>query len=300
MKSETLYIVGNGFDLHHGIPSDYNAFGKYLKAVDAATYALVEEYFPVDDDAFWWDFEARLADFDAESLLDNMSHFMAPYSSDDWSDSGHHDFQYEVGEVVGAISETLRDRFTDWVRTLAIPTSDNPPCPLVNLDRDAVFLTFNYTSTLQTLYRVDPSRVLHIHGSAAEPTEKLVLGHDWTAGAGERFSDRADAARDDVRLLEAYDIADGYFRSTFKPTSDIIAANEAFFLGLAQVREIRVMGHSLSAVDALYLRRTIAAVDAARTRWTISYHSKPASAVEAFAPLGIDPRLVRYARLAEF
>lgn len=25
------YIVDNGFDLHHGIPSSYAAFGRYLK-----------------------------------------------------------------------------------------------------------------------------------------------------------------------------------------------------------------------------------------------------------------------------
>ncbi|WP_084646384.1 AbiH family protein [Devosia insulae] len=32
--SKRLYIVGNGFDRHHGIPSDYSEFGAYLKGVD--------------------------------------------------------------------------------------------------------------------------------------------------------------------------------------------------------------------------------------------------------------------------
>jgi hypothetical protein len=27
---ETLYIIGNGFDLHHGIPSKYSDFKIYL------------------------------------------------------------------------------------------------------------------------------------------------------------------------------------------------------------------------------------------------------------------------------
>ncbi|MER8808248.1 AbiH family protein [Mesorhizobium australicum] len=35
---KTLYIVGNGFDLRHGIPSSYKAFGEYLRTVDAKTY----------------------------------------------------------------------------------------------------------------------------------------------------------------------------------------------------------------------------------------------------------------------
>jgi len=300
MRSELLYIVGNGFDLHHDIPSDYNAFGRYLKAVDRDTYALVEEYFPVDDDAFWWQFEARLADFDCDSLLENLSHFMTPYGADDWSDSGHHDFQYEVSEAVETISKTMRSHFADWVRTLPIPAVDKFQRPLVRLDQEAVFLTFNYTSTLQKLYRIEPSHVLHIHGAAADPTESLVLGRAWKPRVGERFSDRADPERDDVRLLAAYDVADGYFRDTFKPTSRIIAANAAFFDDLAGVREVRVMGHSLSAVDAPYIERIVSSIDRARTRWTISYHSDPKSTAQAFAPFGIAPSLVRYAKLADF
>lgn len=48
--STTLYIIGNGFDRHHNIPSDCRDFGRYLKAVDRDTYREVENYFSVDDD----------------------------------------------------------------------------------------------------------------------------------------------------------------------------------------------------------------------------------------------------------
>ncbi|HQW20079.1 MAG TPA: AbiH family protein [Rhodocyclaceae bacterium] len=42
--SAALYIIGNGFDLHHEIPSDYRDFGSYLAAVDCDTYREVEAY----------------------------------------------------------------------------------------------------------------------------------------------------------------------------------------------------------------------------------------------------------------
>ena len=69
-----LYIIGNGFDIHHGIDSKYSAFGKFLFVNDRETYNFVEKYFAVEDD-FWSDFEARLADFDAGSLIENASDF---------------------------------------------------------------------------------------------------------------------------------------------------------------------------------------------------------------------------------
>jgi len=46
---DRLYIIGNGFDRYHDIPSDYLDFGRYLKEADPATYREVETYFAVDD-----------------------------------------------------------------------------------------------------------------------------------------------------------------------------------------------------------------------------------------------------------
>ncbi|TGV85452.1 AbiH family protein [Mesorhizobium sp. M00.F.Ca.ET.217.01.1.1] len=54
----TLYVIGNGFYLHHGIESGYWRFGEYLKANDAATFEVVERYFELDG-GFRSDFEAR-------------------------------------------------------------------------------------------------------------------------------------------------------------------------------------------------------------------------------------------------
>jgi len=59
MTATTPYIIGNGFDRHHGIPSDYRDFARFLAQVDPETYRFVEDVFSVDD-AFWWEFETRL------------------------------------------------------------------------------------------------------------------------------------------------------------------------------------------------------------------------------------------------
>ena len=78
--SQPLYIIGNGFDRHHNIPSNYSDFGHYLKTVDSETYREVENYFCVDDD-FWWQFEEQLANFDADTTIEYASQFLMSYGA---------------------------------------------------------------------------------------------------------------------------------------------------------------------------------------------------------------------------
>src|SRR5437868_4116909 len=175
---QILYIVGNGFDLHHGVQSSYAAFGQYLKEVDPDTYVKLKRYFSVGDD-FWWQFEAQLAHLDTDSLLDDAAAHLPSYGADDWSDAGHHDYEYELDRVVAAISSTLRLRFSDWVRQLVIPSPTLLISKLLPLRRDGRFLTFNYTDTLQRVYGIPDASVIHIHGAAAHANAQLVFGHGW-------------------------------------------------------------------------------------------------------------------------
>jgi Bacteriophage abortive infection AbiH len=164
--SDILYIIGNGFDLHHGIPSAYSAFGRYLAERDRATAEFVARYFYVNSD-FWSEFEERLASFDSDKLVEDAAQFLVPYSADDWSDAYHHDYQYEIGRVVSALTETMRARFAEWVRQLPIPNPAAIGAVRLSIDATATFLNFNYTSSLQRLYAVPDAQILHIHGSAA-------------------------------------------------------------------------------------------------------------------------------------
>ena len=120
--ANTLYIIGNGFDLHHGIPSSYKAFGEYLQKRDSGTYDVVEKYFDVNAQ-FWAEFEEHLASFDSDLLIEDASDFLVSYAAEDWSDAYHHDYQYEIEQAVGAISKTLRLRFAEWISAAQDPSA---------------------------------------------------------------------------------------------------------------------------------------------------------------------------------
>jgi|APLak6261659701_1056019.scaffolds.fasta_scaffold00297_3 hypothetical protein len=294
--SASLYIIGNGFDRHHDIPSDYRDFGRYLAAVDRDTYREVEAYFNVDDE-FWWQFEQQLANFDTDAAIDYASQFLMSYGADDWSDSGHHDYQYELERVVEAISKTLQERFAQWVRQLPIPSLSSCYTGLLPLDPNAFYLSFNYTQTLQRTYGIPDGQILHIHGKASDPSDRLILGHGWERSASESLNHGVDMSEADIRVIEGNEIVDGYFSATFKPTAQIIADNQTFFSNLNAIRQIYVMGHSLFEVDAPYFAAIIKNIDSSSVRWMISYHRNPTDAQAKFSKFGIDMSLASFATL---
>lgn len=268
MKASSLYIIGNGFDLWHGIKSSYWSFREYVKHRDSDVFREVEEYLTTEED--WSDLEASLANLDIDVIADNLGHFMPSYGADNWSDSGHHDFQYEVGQLVERLSSRLRYLFGQWIRSLAIPTAASAPRLLPPFDRNAVFLNFNYTSTLSTVYGVPPQRILFIHGCAAQPDEALVLGHAWSPDDRPSLNDHPDVEEMDTRQYEANAIVDEYFSETFKHSTEIIAQNEDFFSSLDDVEDVWVLGHSLAEVDGPYFKALLAQNGIARSRWHVA------------------------------
>lgn len=295
---KNLYIIGNGFDLHHGIPSTYGNFACFLRRVEPDTYSNIEKYFDVDNE-FWGEFEARLANFDAVLAIEYAQLFLTPYGAEDWSDAGHHDFQYELDRIVRSLSKTLQTRFSEWVRSLQIPTQADYRGATIPVDGVATYLTFNYTDTLQCLYGIDEQQILHLHGRAICARQELILGHGWQPKDEDRVSLGVDPIEADTRYWEGLQTVDSYFSATFKPTKDVIASNQPFFQSLGSIERIFVMGHSFAEVDLPYFNEIIKNIDSTKAHWTISYYEDLGSIQENFYALGIGESLACFATLDE-
>jgi hypothetical protein len=222
------------------------------------------------------------------------------YGVEDWSDAGHHDYQYELERVVEAISSTMLERFADWIRKLPIPAADSFSGKLLPLDPGARYLNFNYTPTLQRTYGIADGQVLHIHGQAGSPTDQLVLGHGWRRTPTDSLNYGVVGEDADTRVLEGNRIVDDYFSATFKPTDKIIHQQQPFFHSLKNGAPNSRDGTFSSDVDAPYFEEIIKNIDPSVVRWKISYHGTPASALASMSELGIDPTLSTFARLSEF
>lgn len=282
-RMDRLYVIGNGFDLHHHIPSGYGSFAQFVKATDLETYQRAERYL-FSDETLWADFENSLAHLDYQALIDDAEEFLVSYAADDWSDDDHHAYQREIDWTVTALSIGLRDLFVRWLHTLTVPLVS--PVPLVRLDPKAQFLTFNYTPTLQRLYGIDEHQILHIHGALAGPPDQIVLGHGWRQPVRQRPRD-ADGEEipdeRDHRRIEGEEHIDRYFMATFKPTKEILSRNTSLFARLSTVEEISVLGHSMSEVDLPYFEALRDAVSPSAT-WVVTYH-RPHERAERAAAL---------------
>ena len=271
MKSRKLYVIGNGFDLWHNIPSSLAQFKQYVHALDRDTFREIENYLPTQDN--WSDLEWALGDMDVDALIDDLAHFMSSYGAEDWSDAGHYDFQYEVTNVIEHLSTGLQQNFSKWIRKLPIPTPATAEMRFTTLDTDAVFFSFNYTNTLGSLYGVPPEKILFIHGCADRADDDLVLGHAWHPQTRKSLNDRPDIEDIDMRLMEVNNIIDNYFFETFKRSADLIAQYRGFFEALTDIEQVIVLGHSLSDVDAAYFTALLKQRSVAEAAWLIACRS---------------------------
>lgn len=291
--SSKLFVIGNGFDLHHGIPSRYTDFGQYVGQVAPDLLDLVNNYLCVDED-FWNCFEERLASFDSDSVIDHAEQFLVSYGAEEWSDAYHHDFEYEIEQIVDGLSAQLHARFAEWVRSLQIPQSGI--VPLVRcVDPSAQFLSFNYTSTLQVLYGVPDAQILHIHGRAASLDDEIVLGHGWERSTADGLRSQVNEDTD-TRVAGGYGLIDDYFERTFKPTKKLIERHCPWFDSLSNLSEVIVLGHSLADVDAPYFREIIYRIPSAQ--WTVSCYLEPSLEQASLAKLGVPAGRAAFAPLA--
>lgn len=268
MAKNSLYIIGNGFDLHHEIPSHYRDFGIYVESLNSRLYEIFERYICCSGD--WSKFEGALADIDVESILDDIP--LANYGADDWSDSGHYDYQYEVQNIADSLSNELKKIFTHWILTLQIPNSLACEIPLLNLDVDARYLSFNYTNTLEKLYHVNSSNILYIHNKAIDLTSDLILGHAFNPESRSSLNQDCDLESQDTRITEAKSILDNYFSTTYKPVNLVVRKHESFFDLLTNTNKIYVLGHSLSPVDVPYFKQIVSRTADSEPDWTITYY----------------------------
>lgn len=264
-----LYIIGNGFDLHHDMKTKYQDFADFLKTDNRNTFQNIERYLS-DSQEFWWNFEDNLTMFDDEYVIDDNSHLMGSYGADDWSDSMHHDFQFELNEIIKSLTESMLESFCTWLRQVKYPENCDSFHKRSNLNKNELYLSFNYTNTLEKIYDIPKDSILYIHGNIKEGKDKIFLGHGWSSEERPTLISRADFERDDIRLTDGYKIVDSYFSSTFKPVAKIIEINSNYFSKLNSIDEILVLGHSLSEVDMPYFKEISKNIDLSKVKWWVS------------------------------
>lgn len=281
---ERLYIIGNGFDLHHYLKTSYHDFALYLKENDRKLYDTLEKYisYPTSDKDLWAKFEENLANLGAKEILSANSNYLPDYASDEFRDRDRYAFPDTMQQFYEMLTDVLFHNFAEFIRQIEFPA--NSYARKIVIDKTSTFLTFNYTETLEKLYGIDRNNIIYIHNSAKD--DKIILGHGIDP---ETFEEKIPEPPDDLEPEQfedwyssniGYDYSydEGkknimqYFKDTFKPTKEIIGNHLDFFNTLVNVEEVFVFGHSISPVDLPYFHQIVQSVKT-DVKWTVSYYN---------------------------
>jgi hypothetical protein len=125
------------------------------------------------------------------------------------------------------------------------------------------FITFNYTSTLQTVYGIDDSKVLHIHGSV-DLHHELIFGHGKEIVEPTEFDE--DGESTGSMFSEAEANAMYPLRVLQKPVLNVLNDYEEYFSKFDNVNEIIIIGHSLNSIDWPYFSKI---ADTTAAEWKV-------------------------------
>lgn len=194
----SLFILGNGFDMAHGLPTKYLDFKNFLNDLYPDAEEFCDEQFDIYDYATMYedDFAAEILFYamnnasgkewnDFENALGNINFYKKiPRRNKEVGEIDHNQAMVDYMLAADAISNLIiqstkhwQDFFRLWIKNIEQQLEYGEYLPKTNLmslfnQPDNLYLTFNYTKVLQTLYGI--KKVIHIRNRVGQ---KLILGH---------------------------------------------------------------------------------------------------------------------------
>ncbi|MGG3032962.1 bacteriophage abortive infection AbiH family protein [Bacillus stercoris] len=277
----SLFIIGNGFDLAHGLPTRYKDFYNYLlemypNAVELdPSFSIQPSEMPDGSLKFnkeelvafliniisevsgedWSDFEASLGRLN----FDNHLYAMSTLFEDEDDDSSDFRMAYRNEDATSNFylaSLEIKELFSEWINTIDITEVESKESFEFLMDpwKDT-FLTFNYTPVLESVYDAIP--VYPIHG---QQNSEIIIGH----------------GEDDKEIINSFTGSE-YSLSKIhsalrKNTEEIIklAQEEFYELLSGDIEKVYSYGFSFSDVDLPYIREICKRLDTENLTWFLN------------------------------
>ncbi|GEM_PF-495854 len=280
---KTLFVIGNGFDLHHGFKTSFSDFWSskccqlgYYQTLLESTYTLEDEE---GEPYLWSDLEYALG---YASPIDSYNE-----SNEDEEIDEDHPMQSTAAladrpaQMLSEALTVLHESFEKWVKNIEID-----PCAydkaLSHLGVNDLYLCFNYSETLELLYHIPRQKIAYIHGRR-NSDDVIILGHSHLLNADDYRYEENMFFQD-----EAYEQLVRVANEERKDTSIIIRRFWEFWNRIKVVDRVVVYGLSYGEVDLPYLDK-IREMVAEDTLWHLSYYTEidKAAAEKVINTLGI-------------
>jgi hypothetical protein len=275
-----LFIIGNGFDLAHGLPTTYEDFHQYLirrypeaedlnvtfdissihtpdggELYDESEVAsfLIKVISEAEEYGQWSDFEASLGRLNLEEYLAEMASWLDDDDDDDlWKRARRNE---DTSRHFYRVVTKIHDIFPEWIDSIHL-RGVKPKKSFMNIidKKNDLFLTFNYTRVLEEIYEVE--NVFHIHGEQGGP---VIIGHG--ENRDEDFYYRYTGSEYYLNDLH---------KALRKDTEGVIRQSNIFFRGLKNIETIFSYGFSFSDVDLPYIRGIMNSHNTKNVTWYLN------------------------------
>ncbi|TYS60716.1 hypothetical protein FZD47_21140 [Bacillus infantis] len=271
-----LFIIGNGFDQDHKLKTSYNDFREYLLSqhpeINMEEFNAPTEHYDKDGERVydrvevlsmlfflineaennteWWsELESSLGHLDFSPAFD--------YNEDILDEDGHvHYFRTanrneDIGSGLVIPTLTIQHLFADWINNIDLNAAKVKSDFQRLVSVQDCFLSFNYTDTLEEIYKIAEDNVCHIHG---KQNEKIFFGHGNTEDQTDYYMQMYIGSEDSLNAIN---------RQLLKNTDEAIENNLDFFddLEKANIKEIYSYGFSFGKVDHIYLKEIFSRIN---------------------------------------
>lgn len=258
--TDTLYIIGNGFDLNHGLPTAYSDFRDNYAKKRPALWRILERLYGnnLSNELWWSDFETRLGEVDYNHLQNSRN-----------------------GNALGSFiakdffKNNLSFFFGDWIKGVNNKITTSLTIRK-DINKEALFFTFNYTTLLEKLYGIKSNNILHIHKCVTDlktDEHAVVVGHDSDFAQLMRYTN--EQAIQNLSRQYIDDVNAEIVKGAKNIKMRVADYEEEFKQLYANVKHFIIMGFSLNEIDKPYIEKIIEVnqnIDAAN--WTFYYHKE--------------------------
>nr|WP_318741990.1 AbiH family protein [uncultured Treponema sp.] len=242
-----LFIIGNGFDLAHGYKTSYGSFREYLSekgTMEGAFY--IPDIFSEASESDWSNFEQLLEDYD---FVDWGAAYASDiYVEDDRQQDSNMSYNNRLNdsyrEIASYLPSTIRTELCSFIEEATSHKASKIESVEKLIKPRDLFVTFNYSFTLEDLYKVKKTQILHIHKTIYCENE-IIFGHGNQYLKSNPNPPEFDLSNPAGQLCNLnYE-----FKKNYQISSLIN------FLDKKHVTQIIILGHGLGNIDSRYFQK---------------------------------------------
>lgn len=299
-----LFIIGNGFDIAHNLATAYSDFYEFLKkknenhenkTVDNMI-SIINKHDKMNSGNKLW---GELEEHCGKIALEEASILKEDIEFRDDEEKIHHCIDKKEIEKAKKFNEEVKRfpiLFREWVETfnvekdIKLNQQDNIKAKnreqvmkefgKLFSEEDFAVLNFNYSDTIERIYKVKENKICHLHGCIGNK-EKIYFGHGYLSPelskvkslrGGKNYTKYYE--ENGCTIFPDKEISD----SLYKDTAEVIIKEKNFFNSLSSITDVYVYGFGFGKVDIPYIKKINQIVPHAE--WHIQQYMKSSEGVE--------------------